>query len=251
MTIVIPSESVVDKTVADIYVIVDGQTYIIGDETTIYGVEGYRTTIVAPSSGEYQATIHLVYTDGTTQDITYTFDAVSSGYVYELIDGVVSRVAGAVVTLMVSQNDSWEVVDVTTSDDDGTFAWYVANGLYRVEISKTGYEDAESDAFKVENNIATALVRLGRAPETITAILSSDLTPLQKIADVAESVGTTVVNLLQALRAIPETQVAADLAIPVTIALGIGTVGLLASAFNLWPFAPIHFHFADSFSQSP
>lgn len=234
-TILIPSASITDKEVETIYVVVDGQAYVVSEVTSLDGVSGYRLTIDAPAGGEYDAVIRLIYTDGTTEDVELTIDAVSQGYVYEIVNGEAVRIEGAVVTLEVSIGGQWEVVDVVISDERGAFAWYVDNGLYRLRVQKDGYAEKISAPFVVDEHIATALVRLTRIPPTIAEVLASDADLPSKALGVTKSAAFKVSQGLDALRQVREVQIATDIAVPTVIALGIGTLSVLASSFQLWP----------------
>ncbi len=244
--ILIPAEEINGGTVDQVYFTFGGSTYILSPVVVGGVTTGYHGSVMAPSEiGSYLGQISVTFTDGSRESIAYTVNAVPLGYVYEVLDGAVSRVSGAIVTLMVSQGGSWEFADVyqfgaqenpTASAADGTFAWYVANGTYRVEVGKSGYEDAVSSTFVVTNNIATVLVEIVKKPIPLEEILASDTTPLEKAELLVTESVKTLEGWLKSLINIPEVSVAFDIAVPFVILLGLLNLGLLWSFFNLLPF---------------
>lgn len=231
----------------------DGSLYLLGleyeGEVTETGVEGgvvdasgVQAYLVAPDrTGDYPTEITLVFTDGTVQHISLTIRVVDLGYVYTVLeDGSVRRMGSAIVTLLVSEFGAWEVIDLfsyggqgnpDTTASDGTFAWYVPNDVYRVDAAKAGYEDASSGTFTVDNNIATQTLRLELLPLPLEEIPGVEAPFLEKIGMYLD----TLESMLDQLRAIPELQVAFDVALPALVVIALSTLAILAMAFNLLP----------------
>ena len=242
----VPVESITDGAVDTVYFYFDDSSYILTPSYDDEGqLEGYRGYVMAPEEvGAYEGDVYVEFTDGTTEQIDYIVNAVPLGFVYQVIDGAVSRISGAIVTLLVSLNGVWEFADVyqfgqqdnpTVSASDGTFAWYVANGTYRVEVSKAGFEDASSGTFTVTNNIATVNVRMVEAPVPLEEILDSDLPLDEKALAILTESSQWLEHWLDELRALPELQVAIDIAVPFVIALGVIGLALLFGLFDLLP----------------
>lgn len=241
-SIFIPADAISGVDVASVTVTLNGDTYIVSLESS---GDGYRAYIQAPDdSGSYNLTLTFLYTDGTGQVFDYTLNVVDLGYVYEVYEGAVMRVPGAIVSLMQSQFGTWELMDVyqfggqsnpDATSSDGTYAWYVENGTYRVEVSKSGYEDATSSTFVVSNNIATLTVEISRVPMTIPEIIAEGEPSLETAVAVADAVISAIKTIFDDLRNIPEIQVATDIAVPAAIVIGIASVGLLWSLFGLAP----------------
>ena len=230
LTILIP-ESALESEAESVTVTIDGETYALSAEDGSYG-----TVVVTPeTTGEYQSVITITYADGSVQVISTMLDVESLGYVYERTDGDRERVGGARVTLYESQFGEWVEVEAATTAEDGTFGWYVENGIYRIGVTQDGYQESLSDAFSVSNHIATATLEIEPLPEPIGEIMASDLSVGEKAVAILGSAVESVDMFFDEIRTVPEVQTAADIAAPVVVTLTVTSGIILWNVFNLAP----------------
>ena len=76
-----------------------------------------------------------------------------SGFVYEAVES--NRVEGALATVVYDSNGAdWDAteynqVNPQTTDREGTFAWDVPTGTYKVKVTKDGYDEALTEPINV------------------------------------------------------------------------------------------------------
>ena len=124
-----------------------------------------------------------------------------SGFVYEAVES--NRIEGATATIVYAEGgaewDATEYAQVNTqiTDKDGTFAWDVPQGTYKVKIEMDGYDTAYSDALPVpppQLDVRIPLVTK-KAPEVESLNAYTDyieiiFTQYMKIDDKSEIVAT-------------------------------------------------------------
>lgn len=240
-TVQIPDEAIISKTVDSIYLTLDDSTYLLGREFTNNTLSGYTASLTAPAtSGTYTMSLRLVFTDGSTENLSFIIRAVTLGYVYGTEEQTVHRLSGAAVTLLQSTNSLWDSANVsfatgqsnpTVSANDGTFAWYSENGLYRVEAVKAGYEKGQSAVFRVSNNIASTTVLL----QTLVAVTIEPTNETPSVMTAVSQALAEAEQTLEAIRQLPQIQTATEVAVPVAVVLATVSAGVLATSFDLLP----------------
>ncbi len=231
LTVSIP-EDALSGDVDSIMLVVGSDLYILVLEDGTYSAD----IVLSDTSGDSTLAILVFYADGTSQTISFLANLLEPGYTYELLEGSETRVGNSSVTLLVSENGSFEVWDASpygqfnpvTTNADGEFAWYVENGTYQVRAEKGGYETAEV-SLTVAKNIVNPRVELTAEVPIIEEIVPA-------VTSAVETVTETVTNTLEAIRELPGVQEAAIAAAPVVASVAVASTVALAAAFDLVPF---------------
>lgn len=228
----------VTKEVEQILFLFGSETYNLSLTNGAYSAE----VTVPGTSTEYAQSVIIYYTDGTSQVLSFIADVKDNGLVYETQDGETNPVSGAQVTLYILENSQWLVWDGSpwnqfnpvTTGDNGSFAWYAANGDYKVMVQKNGYNKTDSGSLHIANQIVNPRIKIVRQELTI---ISATETVSEAITGAIE----TSTQAVKAIRESPTAQTAAAVAIPiVTIGLATSAV-VLATTFNLLPFLQLLF----------
>lgn len=223
-------------------------------QATSVGDGAYVANIISPDEpASYPVTITLFYDDHSSQSVSLNFDVQGSGYLFSRLEGATQRLSGAQVTLFRLQGGlvAWDgspygQFNPVNTETDGTFAWYVPNGNYVVRADRSGYMSVEA-AFTVVDNIINPAIQM-------SAILLEEFPPeipeeqeelvpsppeniLPKYAqEVTKEVVENVEATLEAIRAVPGVEEAAEVSVPV-LAVSAATSGLiLGISFNFLPF---------------
>ncbi|MFH1089757.1 MAG: carboxypeptidase regulatory-like domain-containing protein [Candidatus Uhrbacteria bacterium] len=246
---IIVSETNITKEVASMYLALGAETYLLS-----YTDGAYRADVTTPgTSTRHALSVVITYTDSTVQTLSFIANLLGPGLVYEKIDGQTIPVSSVATTLYVSQNGGWTVwngslwnqFNPITTNDSGTFAWYVENGSYKITVSKNGYEDVDSGTIVVTNNIVNSRIEIKKVEEVPVTNIASMAATITKtfqgaVANVAEVVNN-IGEISQAVRESPAAQTVAVSAAPIiATAIVISTV-ILATAFDLLPFLQLLF----------
>ncbi|MFH0890459.1 MAG: fibronectin type III domain-containing protein, partial [Candidatus Liptonbacteria bacterium] len=224
------SQTHLNKEVAEVILTLGADTYLLQDSDYYY-----FTTVTFPDAvSKYAAHLIVSYADGTTQTFDWTVNAVSWGLVYEDLDGQEAPVSEAKITLYQSSGGEWVVwtprsgqANPVSSSANGTFAWYVENGAYKVVVAKNGYNEA-SRTLEITNNIVNPAIKISK--EIVLPITVETIT---------QAVGETVTAITETVTAIQESpvaQTAATVATPVVAAVAVTSTVVLATSSNLLAF---------------
>lgn len=124
--------------------------------------------VLPPVKGDYNATIVIVYKDGTVQTIQSKFVVDPYGYVYEKNFNIFGfslggeiRVANAEVTLYQKDGNSWKKwpadqynqKNPVMTDATGEYAFLAPNGTYYMEVKRSGYKTTKSGEFTIKDKV--------------------------------------------------------------------------------------------------
>lgn len=122
--------------------------------------------VLPPVKGDYNATIVIVYKDGTVQTLQSKFVVDPYGYIYEkyfslfgLSLGGETRVSGASVTLYQKIAGKWKKwaadeynqKNPIVTDKSGEYTFLAPNGSYYLEVIKSGHKTYKSEEFQVSD----------------------------------------------------------------------------------------------------
>lgn len=198
---------------------------------------------------------------GEVERSPLTFDVVSSGVVYEIIEGRSAGVGGALVTVLHLDGSVWNAdaygqsAQVITGSSGAGFSWYIPNGTYLVRVEKDGYETSETTVTVTRSILAPTLFisRIGEEPfifpgdedgsfggeetsqdvvedESVLSVLSSTVTGL------LENVQEVFRDVTSEEAAAVAAPVAVAAAVVATAAVGAGQFWLLLYSFLSQPF---------------
>jgi hypothetical protein len=195
-----------------------------------------------------EVSIDATYEDGESEIVSSYLNILTPGYVFQVIDGEEAYVTTATATLfkivggkqIVWDGSPYDQFNPTHVQSDGTFAWYVPNGDYVVQIDATGYQSAQTDVLSISNFIVNPRVELSvikTEPEEVVEIIN----PLEPDATTEEisiisSVSTSISDALDKIREIPGVEAASEVSIPIlAITAGASVIGF-SLAFDFLPF---------------
>ncbi|MBU0646505.1 fibronectin type III domain-containing protein [Patescibacteria group bacterium] len=217
------------------------------------GDDAYAVSLISPDEpASYPVTVTLFYDDHSSQSVPLIFDVQGSGYLFSWFEGATQRLSGAQVTLFQSPGSlvTWDgspygQFNPVNSEADGTFAWYVPNGNYVVRADTSGYLSVDT-AVTVVDNIVNPAIQMSAIlleelpPEVLEEQEELVPSPLQNFSESVQEATQQAVDdveaALDAIRAVPGVQEAADISVPV-LAVSAATSGLiLGISFNFLPF---------------
>lgn len=133
--------------------------------------------------GDFPAAITVVYTDGASQTLNFSLSTAPYGYVYATAEGVTSPIAGATVALFARNPDgsfspwaSAPLPNPQVTSEQGGFGWSVPPGTYSIKISKSGFNDFETNPFDfLAAGLINSQVELLAKPPSLTIDLQASL----------------------------------------------------------------------------
>ncbi|MBI4280887.1 hypothetical protein HY628_01680 [Candidatus Uhrbacteria bacterium] len=163
--------------------------------------EVYRTAVMTQgTAGSFPLIISVIYSDGSADRLDATLVANPWGQIVARTDFDGLRMAGvaeANLTLFDQQGNLWNAAfygqeNPSLSDVNGSYAWYVPNGVYTLQIRKDGYRE-ERAAFTVTDYLVRGEVELLPWPplEDFRTILAGPLPLDEKILELGETLGRT------------------------------------------------------------
>jgi hypothetical protein len=150
-----------------------------------------------------------------------------------LLDGSSRASVGATVQLFMADGvtewsgESFGQTNPLTTAADGTYAWYVPNGTYAVQATKSGFVPARR-GISVTDHIVAVSLTLAEEAEVIP--------PEPTIPTDVIGVVSAVYEGIEQIRENPVVETAADVSIPVLAATAAISGLTLALSFNLLPF---------------
>lgn len=138
--------------------------------------------VVPPVKGDYQATIVIVYKDGTVQTLQSKFIVDPYGYVYErsfnflgLKLGGEMRIEKAEVTLYQKVNDAWQKwpadqfnqKNPSVTNQAGEFSFLAPNGSYYLVVKKSGYPSVQTAPFEIKDSIVNTNLEMNPYWKTV------------------------------------------------------------------------------------
>lgn len=171
--------------------------------------DAWVTDVSAPVlPGDYHGDIVVTYEDDSVEVVSFAVRIMARGYVYENVDGVETRVAGAVVTLKQGGGSSASVWNAapflqqnpTTTDAQGAYAFMVPEGTYRLEVMKPGYRTSVSAPFTVDGNVVNTPIELLKLPPSLTEVIIPGAPITENIGNVARAIGGQTVYITKVIR---------------------------------------------------
>lgn len=149
-------------------------------------LNAYVGGFIAPRQiGLYEARVQSIFTDGRIAQTSVVLKIQEAGRVFErpLIGVPTTPVPDATVRVLLPNGSVWDggmygQQNPVQTNNDGSYAFEVPPGWYRVEVSKPGYETFTSEPFFSDGNLINLilqLIPLPRPPEVIAGSGSSTI----------------------------------------------------------------------------
>lgn len=232
------SKENINKEVSEVILTLGADTYLL-QNSDLY----YFTTIAIPAgTANYVVYLIVNYQDGSVQTFNLITKPTSWGLIFEKEEGNNIPVSDASVTLYQLIDGDWKIwtpksgqSNPISSSSDGTFAWYVENGTYKIVVSKDGYQD-ESRTLTITNNIANPVIEITKKIETPVKIESIVQTTVKTLTENISETITTIDETFSAIKESPVVQNTTTFAAPAVTAMAITSTVVLATSFNLLQF---------------
>ncbi|MBT6254222.1 hypothetical protein HOI83_03260, partial [Candidatus Uhrbacteria bacterium] len=189
----------------------------------------YSARVITPNVGT-SLQININYITGETQVLDYVLEVKPEGSVRDKNEGTL--LDDAVVTLFAQGGgpNIWNAIPYAqtnplTTGESGTYAWYVPNGTYTLELRRDGYNALSSTKITIAGNIVNA-------PFELIELLPPLSEEIETIADVLPALTRRAVNSVQIVRQNAAAQESADVAAPIVAFTAVSTVTMLATSFN-------------------
>ncbi len=181
----------------------NGQSYVVDVTVPKVGAASrsaalpFIKTAQAAEATSYPGSIIVRYEDATNDTASFKTSIESRSYVHEN-DGGWKPVAGATVTLDQRSGSNWVTwngsfyaqQNPVASAADGSYAWMVPVGEYRIRVVKEGFRAKETAPFMVDDQIVNVDIELIRTPPPLIDVIVPG-------APFTENVGNIIRNLGQ------------------------------------------------------
>jgi len=240
--ITIPSSDISDDATS-VQVTIGTETYLMSlDEfSALYEAE----VTLSETLGVYTLTVTVISSDGSSESVSSYLYVVNPGYVYQVVDDEEATVANATVTLYEVVNgeliawdgSQYDQDNPTTTNSDGSFAWYVPSGTYVVIAQAEGFETAQTSQLTITNSIVNPSILL--IASTIQREEGTESS--QGIGSIVENVLSTqpievVQEFLETVRDLPGVQTIAEISTPILALTAGASIVVLSLAFDFLPF---------------
>ncbi len=188
-------------------------------------------TLEAAQGVDQFVQIQAVAADGRRWEGRFPFRVVMPARVTDVSErSRVAIVAGAVIEVLSAE--SRNIVTRLTADADGRYAGILANGRYRLRVTKDGFRSYEQP-IQVENGVLAQDVELRRNLRSIAEIINPEAPLRENVAALAsEAVLAAEIGLEIAQS--PEVQQATrEVVAPVVVVATVGTTATAVSGFTL------------------
>jgi len=206
----------------------------------------FETGIYLPAaSGKYPASIIIEYTDGATDVIDLTILIDPYGYVYEIKNGRLEKIASAEVALFKLEGASWQEWDAAPfsqinpqiTGDDGTFAFFVPAGTYYLRAKRDGYRDNNTSRFDVIDTIVNINIELIAIPKIPEIKIQNTAELLRATPGVLRFAGKVAGQEVAQFAANPVVdEVNSKVAVPGVVAAAAVNTVTAVSVVNLWSY---------------
>lgn len=216
----------------------------------------YQTDVLTPLEVQsFPFEFIAVSTDARESHVSSILRVVDRGYVKENIDGEETRVLGVRVNLHQKVGDEVVAWDGSPygefnpqTSGDGSYQFYVPNGLYVLRATAQGYRDYDSGSFAVTNHLVNATFILTASPPQEEPVVPQSQTSAPTTTQAPVSASTSflgsvlrsaslqaAVTALEAVREHPAVQTTANVATPTLAVTAGASVVLMTVAFDFIP----------------
>ena len=138
----------------------------------------YVDMVSSATPGLTAGSIILNYEDGSSDVVPFSVRVHSLGVVTAQVEGEAGPLEGANILLLLARNgveQPWPAAmhgqtNPTITDADGTFGFVVQTGLYRLQVSKEGFEERQTLSFQIDNNVVARDMELLATPKRFAEI---------------------------------------------------------------------------------
>ena len=188
----------------------------------------YAARVLSPST-DGSLTVRINYVTGEAQILNYVLDVRGDGQVVDEDGNGLADVSLALST----RTGVWSLWNAAAyaqsnpqqSSANGFYAWYVPNGTYRVEATKSDYSTFQSVGIAVGDNIFNAPIELIAVLPPVDEMIEDGVPPVSAVTQ-------QVLQSIKVLRQNPTVQRTSDIATPVVAVTALSTAGILAGALN-------------------
>ena len=225
-----------------------------GDYQFSMSGESYYADFIFPRIGGQSAFIEVHY--GYSQLDVVDFNIISLGYGTVSADN--APLTQATVTLLNQQGQPISGLVVSnqqTTNENGTYGWFIPNGIYSVKITKDGYYDRTTPSITVRNNVINEDIKLVTRPPDLFEDVSASSTLSENVNMVVQNVakktkalvGQSAAKIKDTIIAVeefkkdPEVQkTASHVVAPAAVGVAVATTAGIAWA-NMIPFLRLLF----------
>ena len=246
---------------------IGSDTYLMSLET-VEDVDMYVATVVTPTEESlYASLVNVLLSDESSSSLAFFMDVQSLGLVFASVDDEEIPLDSVRLTLFEiigNESDVWDgspynQFNPVTTSYDGTFAWYVSDGFYKVLAQREGYKTIESPLLVISNGIVNPVIEMEILPpeeeeeeedeEVAAAVTQEDLidnttsgvvgtfkSTVSAVQNVVTPLVVSVEESLEIIREFPGVEEAAGVSLP-ALAVTAGTsIVVLTVAFDFLPF---------------
>lgn len=228
--------------IQSIYLSIDSDLYLMRLDDAL---ALYLADITTPEeSSLFEVDVLITSIDESTDSVSSYLRVLPKGYTYQVVDGEEAVVTSATVTLFEQVGDTFEVWDGSPYDQfnptqiggDGSFAWYVPNGTYWVQVSAEGFGASGSGSLNVQNAIVNPSLLLVAEEDNEQPIAEEPEEDSETFISTTPSVVEGVQSTLEVIRELPGVEEAAEISVPTLTLMAGASVVVLSVAFDFLPF---------------
>lgn len=200
-----------------------------GDMVTVGDNHIYSARFITPQASTPMS-VRVNYITGEAQIIDYNLEVQPEGIVRDKSNGTALNGATIMAFIQNGKASLWNAVpymqiNPLVLDESSSYAWYVPNGTYLLEVQRSGYNTLRTAKISIDDNILNV-------PVDLVAILPPLLEEIKSVRDVIPALTRRLVNSIEVARQSPVLQESADVAAPIVAVTAVSTVTLLATSFN-------------------
>ncbi len=196
LSVLIP-EAAPPRSVASITLNFGQGSYLFAEPVPSETERAWSVDVAAPANtGVVSGTIIVTYEDDTSDIVPFEIRVEGFGTIYARKEGRDVPVAGAVVKIERHVNPwfDWDATpylqtNPVTTAADGSFAYMVPQGEYRIAVTHDGHRAYLSAPFNVTTEVVNPRIELIPLPPTLTEVIVPGAPIVENIGNVARALG--------------------------------------------------------------
>ncbi len=212
------------------YLMNPATSLVSSSSSTLVAIENetlYTARVITPSSGGVM-TIRINYVTGEAQVMSYQLDVRGDGTIVS--DSTGDRLSDVGVSLYQRIGD-WQLwngapyAQANPVTSNGTYAWYVPNGTYRVEAVKDSYSTVRTVGLSISDNIVNVPIEMIELLPPIDEMIEDGVPTLSAVTQ-------QVQQSIKIFRQDPTVQDAASIATPIIAVSAVSTAAVVVTTLN-------------------